>query len=102
MKVGPMSPYSKLWWRLARWHVRSRLAYATTYYRATGHWPSGRHTVPLLGLGGFVVSFRPFRPRLCKGSSGREMTADGKYDMRLVRAYRAALAHSLAVEPDAS
>lgn len=92
--------HSRLWWRLARWRVLSRMAYAEKYLKTTGYRPVGRHEVPLLGLGGFVIDFQHFRYRHRKPAEKAVTKVQGKHDERLIRAYRAALGHYLANKAD--
>lgn len=92
--------HSRLWRHLANWPIRSHAAYAATYARMTGRRPVGEHEVPLLGLGGFLVTFQFFELIQRNPTSEPIAKAHGKYDERLVRAYRSALGHYLANKAD--
>lgn len=94
-----MHLHSKLWWLIARWRVRSRLAYAAKYLRKTGQRPVGRHRIPLLGFCGLVGDVRTFKPLQPLRPSKPTPKLQGKYDVRLVRAYLAALGHYVAADP---
>lgn len=92
--------HSRLRWRLARWRIRSCAAYAAKYINTTGRKPEGRHEVPLLGLGGFVVTIQHFDCKNRNPASEPVAKAHGNYDVRLIRAYRAGMGHYLANEAD--
>lgn len=92
--------HSRLWWRLARWRVRSRMAYAAKYIKAKRSRPVGPHEVLMLGLGGFVVDFQRIRYRHRKPADEPITKVHGKYDERLIRAYSAAMGHYLANQAD--
>lgn len=94
-----MPIHSQLWWRIARWRIRSRIAYSKQYSKVTGHRPLGEHRVPLLGLGGLVIDSQRFPLRQWARADKFAGTVNDTHNGRMIRAYRAAMGHYLANMP---